>query len=141
MKHVNEKAWLKEKTRNNSHLTPEISEEEKEAIISFLKSGTVAVGERSGNKDIFDPTVDSRFGPRKSLVTDGTWAWTEQLEYYIRKYSFAPPPDFLEYMKSVGYRVNLVPFDKIDEAIKGKYREPTEAEFLKYIEENPNLID
>lgn len=110
MIHVDEESWLEGKINNNAHLTPEVSDEQKEAILSFLGSGTPVISFFGLKPDAINLNLISGSG---DFITDGTWIWKDTLTYYIRTYSFMPPEYFYTHMQSKSYIAETVDTDRI----------------------------
>ncbi|MFJ2113240.1 MULTISPECIES: hypothetical protein [unclassified Streptomyces] len=50
-----------------------------------------------------------------SLVTDGTWLWPVELEYYVRRYHVELPEDFLTDIRASNYTPPTVPHARVVE--------------------------
>ena len=64
---------------------------EKNAVIRFLKNGTVDLARASRAKDVFTGAVI----PTEVLVMhDGDFSWSNTLAWYVEKYNLRLPSDF-----------------------------------------------
>uniref|UniRef100_A0AAU3GMM3 Uncharacterized protein n=1 Tax=Streptomyces sp. NBC_01401 TaxID=2903854 RepID=A0AAU3GMM3_9ACTN len=52
---------------------------------------------------------DEWVGGAGSLITDGTWVWPLELQYYIKRYHVELPPGFLADVRSANYAPPVVP--------------------------------
>jgi hypothetical protein len=68
---------------------------EKEKVISYLNNGKFILGTRHF---VFCPITQEKIGSPE-VYTDGNWAWTSMLIYYVKKYSIKINEDFLKAME------------------------------------------
>ncbi len=67
-----------------------------ERIIGYLSSGIVIAACGGVIVDVINP--DNGFAGCPDLKTDGVWAWSGELEYYVRKYHLKLNDDFIQTM-------------------------------------------
>ena len=68
-----------------------------ENIVTYLDSGVLFTASTGLSRDFFDNKVTIG---TLGVLTDGHWAWSTDLSYYVRKFKVALPADFLEYMEN-----------------------------------------
>lgn len=71
--------------------------EYEERIINYLKNGIVVVACGGIVEDVINP--NNGFAGCPDLKTDGVWAWSGELEYYVRTYHLKLNDDFIQTMK------------------------------------------
>jgi len=75
----------------------------KAEVVNYLRSGNVLVVSPGGMaSDVFDPT---RRTTTRAIVTDGRFAWSRELAYYVEVYDVALPAHFEEYIAAHNYLV------------------------------------
>ncbi len=67
-------------------------------ILQYLEGGTKVFVVPGLAFDLLDPTAKT-IGP-PDVYTDGIWAWSAELLYYISRYHIAIPNDFVLQMRS-----------------------------------------
>lgn len=75
---------------------------EPDLVIRYLRSGVLRIGSPGVSKDVLDPTGKVIGAP--NILTDGTWAWPEDLAYYIERYRIELPQDFTSHLAQNSYR-------------------------------------
>ena len=70
---------------------------DREALLGYLRSGTLIMTARGLQQDILQPQE----APKVPITfhADGEYIWTGAVVYYLDKYGIAPDPDFLTYFK------------------------------------------
>nr|CEL15154.1 hypothetical protein [Kibdelosporangium sp. MJ126-NF4] len=81
---------------------PAIAESEKDAILSFLDNGRVVLSSRGYTADLLHPERESLVP--MAFLTDGRWVWPAAVAYYLRQHGIALAPDFVQHIRSSGYR-------------------------------------
>ncbi|MFJ2113242.1 MULTISPECIES: hypothetical protein [unclassified Streptomyces] len=74
-----------------------------------------------------------------SLVTDGTWLWPVELEYYVRRYHVELPGDFLTDVRSSNYSAPTVPHDRVAEIYNDVFG-PSAFQAARNDAENPGFF-
>jgi hypothetical protein len=71
-------------------------------ILSYLKSGKEFITCLGLTSDVLNPSSEM-IAPH--VLTDGVWAWSLDLEYYVRKYYVQLPELFLHHMRENEWQV------------------------------------
>ena len=72
--------------------------ENRAAVLHYLRSASLLWITLCRFDDALDP---SRQGiDDLAVATDGEWAWTTDLPYYVETYNVAPPDEFVEHMQA-----------------------------------------
>jgi hypothetical protein len=66
-------------------------------ILAYLDSGRRYLVDAGIARDLIDPKHPIIGVP--NVVTDGVWAWTVDVPYYVRKYHLRLPGEFVEHMQ------------------------------------------
>jgi hypothetical protein len=83
----------------------------KAEVVAYLSAGRPMVVSPGGKgTDVFDP---SRRTTNRSILTDGRFAWSRELAYYVENYDVGLPSYFEEHMAALGYRVPDVDTSKL----------------------------
>ncbi len=78
----------------------------KTEVVAYLLAGKPMVLSPGGKgTDVFDPT---RTTTTRSILTDGRFAWSKELAYYVENYDVPLNEPFEEHMTAQGYRVPAV---------------------------------
>ena len=75
----------------------------KAEVVAYLRAGkpmVVSPGEEA--TDVFDPTKRTT---TRGILTDGTYAWSKELAYYVEHYDIALGSLFENHMARRGYRM------------------------------------
>jgi len=80
-----------------SSLLSEINLDEKQKIVSYLKSGVACVVSPGLSRDVL--SENRNIIGSLSLLTDGIFLWPADLAHYVEKYSVGIPQEFQENMK------------------------------------------
>ena len=80
--------------------------EEKDGILRYLRSGQPLIMIAGIARDLIDPS--SPVIGTKHVITDGEWAWTEDVIHYVDKYDLAPPMGFVQRMRHFGWMPPVV---------------------------------
>lgn len=83
----------------------------KAEVVAYLSAGkpmVVSPGECA--IDVFDP---SRTTTTCSILTDGRFAWSKQLAYYVDVYDVLLPAEFEAHMASSAYQVGVIDTRKL----------------------------
>lgn len=67
----------------------------KKRIVEFLRNGTVDLAKGSRLKDVFDGEV---IPDEVLIMSDGRYAWTNIIAWYVEKYNLRLPKDFEKYI-------------------------------------------
>lgn len=68
-----------------------LSEQDKERVIGYLRSGAVLAATQTV---AVDPMTSTSLAPLQ-LLTDGEWVWYNDLAYYVQAYDVRLDPAFL----------------------------------------------
>lgn len=71
-------------------------------ILAYLKDGVQFLAIPGTVSDLLSDT-EVTIGP-PHVFTDGTWAWSADVVYYIQKYHIAVPTDFVQFMQHNNWR-------------------------------------
>ena len=74
-------------------------------VCAYLDSGLPLIVSPGMALDIIDETKGS--AGTLSILTDGKWAWSDVLSYYIKNYNLRLNDEFLETMISNGWQVQI----------------------------------
>lgn len=86
--------------KKNINLIPQV---DKEKILDYLTSGHAWIISPGVVKDILSHEDIVIGAP--NILTDGVWAWPEDLIYYIRKYNVTLPDDFFHHMIKNSWKI------------------------------------
>lgn len=89
----------------NNYIT-NISAENKDEIVSYLKHGNLMVCSPGVTKDVINE-VNGVIGGR-GIVTDGVWAWPKELSYYVEEYNIKLPKEFIDYINENRWKIPLI---------------------------------
>jgi len=78
-------------------LKRDIPHDMEQNILHYLKGGVVIAVIVGIDEDFLAPQ-QTRIGLPPIVRTDGTWAWTSDVVYYVEKYHIQLPDDFLTHM-------------------------------------------
>jgi len=80
---------------------PRLDGEERDRVLRYLETAPVLLSSTERMIDILAPEG----GPVVPLVhrTDGRWAWTDTVPYYLRRHGLAPDPALLDAIRAGGY--------------------------------------
>jgi hypothetical protein len=81
------------------------AEPEEEDICEYLNSGIPLFDVMESTRDVISGDSYIKGGP--SLLTDGTWVWREDLQYYVKRYHVALPEEFIRHARESGFRVGV----------------------------------
>ena len=87
--------------------------ENKGKIIGYLKNGNLFIACPGIIKDVI--RKENGIIGSQSIVTDGTWAWPDELPYYVGTYNIDLPKDFKNHMQINNW---IVPVLNENELIK-----------------------
>src|SRR5687767_14713440 len=76
---------------------------EENKIIDYLESGYWIEIRGGIYYDLL--SVEKKYAPSPSILTDGVWFWTECLKYYVKEYYVSLPEDFIKHLKSNNWKV------------------------------------
>lgn len=79
------------------------SQENEEKIVNYLRNGKCWVACPGIAKDVLSE-VDIIIGAPHTL-TDGVWAWPNDLAYYVEKYHITLPKDFMTHLANNEWKV------------------------------------
>jgi hypothetical protein len=74
----------------------------KKNILNYLRSGKMLIVSPGIEWDVLD---SSKRADTTSILTDGTYAWEQQLAYYVEEYDVDLPSDFKAHMALLRWRV------------------------------------
>jgi hypothetical protein len=78
-------------------------QENEDKTAKYLKNGVLFIACFGVTHDILDESSD--FTTEPHILTDGTWAWFNELSYYVEKYHVKLPDDFLVHMESSNWLI------------------------------------
>ena len=84
----------------------------KEKCVKYLNSGHSLIVSPGLVKDVLNPENGIISSP--SILTDGIWAWPEDLSYYVETYNVRPGTDFIESMKMNLWTVPDIRIDQLE---------------------------
>src|SRR5262245_40200577 len=76
--------------------------QEREAIAAYLLAGTPILVTSATGVDQYVPGA-GRPVPL-AVRSDGVWAWSDAITYYLRRYGLMPEPDLCAHIRAAGYR-------------------------------------
>ena len=83
----------------------------KAEVVAYLGAGKPMVVSPGGKgTDVFDA---SRRTTSRSILTDGRFAWSRELAYYVENYDLGLPAHFEQHMAEQGYRLPDVDTSKL----------------------------
>ena len=107
----------------NVQLKPELFEDQ---VLGYLKSGNLLVGSPGIGCDVL--SEDGSFSGPYHILTDGSWAWPQDLAFYVEKYHVKLPKEFVEDMRAKNWACPLLSEAQIQElGRKIQGRPPGEA--------------
>lgn len=71
-------------------------------IAAYLRAAPILLQALGPVTDVFEPNGDYLCAP--NIHTDGTYAWPEDLAYYVERYHVALPPDFLAHLAALKWQ-------------------------------------
>ena len=101
--YVNVAAWVNQLLATPAEQRALLSPTERAHVLQFLESGTAVSVEYVVLRDPFDSGPEPRGFSTRAKYTDGVWNWDGRVTAIVLTYSYAPPADFLDYMRSVHY--------------------------------------
>ena len=78
-------------------------QDDEEEIVRYLRDGILFVVCPGVVDDALDPSAGTIGAPH--LLTDTSWAWPNDLAYYVQKYHVKLPGEFVAHMKAHNWRV------------------------------------
>ena len=98
---------LEQRKAQLTHLIGGSSEHaQKENVLGYLRDGEQLILVAGIVRDPLDPKRPIIGSPH--ILTDGTWAWSADVAYYVEKYNLRIPDDFVEAMRNNSWRVPKV---------------------------------
>lgn len=85
---------------------PKVTAELANKLLGYLERGQLVVHTTGLTEDVLDPERDKIVG--MSIYTDGKYAWSDGLVYYLRRYLLSPGEEFVAYCESKGFEVGKV---------------------------------
>ena len=70
-------------------------------IVAYLRGGTALCGVAGYVTDVIDPTIT---GLTKGVMTDGVYAWPNELPHYVEAYHAKLPEDFVAHLRANDWR-------------------------------------
>lgn len=89
-----------------AQLIGETEQAEKENVLAYLRGGEQLMLVAGIARDALDPKHPIIGSPH--ILTDGAWAWSADVAYYVEKYNLRIPDEFVKAMRSTGWRVPKV---------------------------------
>ena len=80
-------------------------------VVGYLEHGNLYVGTPGLSDDVLDSEHKRVASPH--IMTDGVWAWRNELPYYVRKYHVAAPTAFVEHMRANERRCPVLRRDEL----------------------------
>lgn len=81
---------------NLSQLAKKHADPREDKIIAYLEAGHAYLADAGIARDLIDPQHPVIGVP--NVRTDGEWAWTEDVVYYVRKYHIGLPAEMMTTM-------------------------------------------
>lgn len=72
--------------------------EEEEALLRFLRGGSVVIRSPGLREDRLDPSREPAVP--YGYLTDGSWIWPMELAYYLEQHGVLPQDEFLEHIRA-----------------------------------------
>ncbi len=88
---------------------------ERARIAEFLAAGTVLLFTTATEVDRLDPSRGQVVG--LTLRTDGVWAWSDALTYYVTTHGLTPEADLYDHIRAGGYACEPVDAATTDRVI------------------------
>ena len=79
--------------------------EEIDNICTYLNAGIVLITCCGTSTDVIKP--ENGIAGTPSVMTDGTWVWPGDLNYYVKNYQLALNPEFITDMREHKWKVDL----------------------------------
>jgi hypothetical protein len=98
---------VEEKRRKLLSLISATKPDHKDAILDYLQNGCV-ISHRWGVMHDWVQAETPRIGPGPNTFTDGVWAWTEEIIYYVKVYNLQLPMELLDRMEALHWKVPVV---------------------------------
>ncbi|SDC22788.1 TNT domain-containing protein [Actinokineospora iranica] len=73
-------------------------------VLNYLENAPFVLVERGFEVDL----IDGSQGPPAALRTDGTWIWSTDVAYYLRKHGIPPEPDLVAHIRQQDFTVPAV---------------------------------
>jgi hypothetical protein len=93
-------------TAANRLLRPRLSDEERFHVDAYLRSGVVVRMIATRADDLV--TSDRSGAVPMSLITDGSWIWSEATTYYLEVYGIAPDRGLLAHIRARRYAPSMI---------------------------------
>lgn len=77
----------------------------KQQVLEYLKNGYTLAYHKSCQKDRIDESKGIAFSD-SARHTDGEWAWSTELIYYLERYDIPLPEDFISHMENSSWTVD-----------------------------------
>jgi hypothetical protein len=87
---------------DNGVAGPRLEDAERERVAAFLAAGAPILMTTALGPDKLDPARGTVVGA--SFRTDGSWVWSDGLEYYVRAHGVAPEDALLSWIRGQNYR-------------------------------------
>ena len=91
----------------------DVPQPDEDKVISYLKNGVLFIFCPGVVSDVISGSRQVICAPH--VLTDGAWAWPNDLSFYVEKYHVALPPEFTLRMKGNGWRVPEIPHERLKE--------------------------
>lgn len=94
---------------------PEGDPAERAQIAAYLAAGTPILATTGTSADRYDPELGTPVP--LTVRSDGTWAWSDAIGYYLRTYGVLPEPDLVAHIRAAGYRCPTLSIAGADAAL------------------------
>jgi len=84
----------------------EWDDDEIQKVVSYLRSGTVAIASPGIARNVVDGT---QLSATTSWKSDGVWLWPDTLAHYLQRYRIQLPGKLVDHIRANGYVVPSVP--------------------------------
>jgi hypothetical protein len=81
-------------------VTDVLSKSESICMANYLRSCPVWIASPGV---VYSPFQDNNISGTGSILTDGIWAWSDTMAYYVFHYRISPPSDFVCHVKNRKY--------------------------------------
>ncbi len=75
---------------------------DEQRLVEYLRAGVSYIVSPGVVRDALDQSGPVGTG---SVLTDGTWAWPDDLPHYVERYHIALPEDFVAHARAAGWSI------------------------------------
>lgn len=85
-----------------SHAVRDAPDADEHRLLDYLRAGVPYIVSPGAVLDVLDGSGPVGTG---TILTDGVWAWPDDLPHYVERYHVAVPEEFLEHARAAGWSV------------------------------------